>query len=94
MEMGAEVEVEVKYMAENADKKKDGGLSNKKKLECRMKIADLKQICIRPDVVEVHSPFQSSDPTFSNFIFAHKDPLCIDHLSSSWRNINLHFPIS
>ena len=42
MEMGAEVEVEVKYMAENADKKKDGGLSNKKKLECRIKIADLK----------------------------------------------------
>ena len=83
MEMGAEVEVEVKYMAENADKKKDGGLSNKKKLECRMKIADLKQICIK-----------SSDPAVSNFIFAHKDPLRIDHLSSSWRNINLHFPIS
>jgi hypothetical protein len=27
-----------------ADKKKDGGLSNKKKLERRMKIADLKQM--------------------------------------------------
>ncbi|CAD6253591.1 unnamed protein product [Miscanthus lutarioriparius] len=61
--MGAKVEVEVEYMLEKADKKKDGGLSNKKKLECRMKIADLKQICIRPDVVEVHSPFQKvEDP--------------------------------
>jgi len=84
VEMGVEVEVEVEYMPEKADKKKDGGLSNKKKPECRMKIADLKQICIRPDVVEVHSPFQSSDPAVSNFIFAHKDPLRIDHLSSSW----------
>ena len=44
VEMGAEVEVEVEveYMSEKADKKKDGGLSNKKKLECRIKIADLK----------------------------------------------------
>ena len=83
MEMEAEVEVEVEYMPEKADKKKDGGLSNKKKPECRMKIADLKQICIK-----------SSDPAVSNFIFAHKDLLHIDHLSSSWRNINLNFPNS
>ncbi|CAD6253618.1 unnamed protein product [Miscanthus lutarioriparius] len=56
------VEVEVEYMPEKADKKKDGGLSNKKKLECRMKIADLKQICIRPDVVEkVKDPLQKGN---------------------------------
>ena len=40
MEMGAKVEVEVEHVPEKADKKKDGGLSNKKKLECRIKIAD------------------------------------------------------
>jgi len=52
------VEVDVEYMPEKADKKKDGGLSNKKKrLERRMKIVDLKQICNIPEVVEVHSSF-------------------------------------
>jgi hypothetical protein len=48
------VEVEVEYVPEKADKK-DGGMSNKKKLESRMKITHLKQICNRPDVVEVRS---------------------------------------
>jgi len=42
VEMEAEVEAEVEYMPEKANKKKDGGLSNKKKLECKMKIAELK----------------------------------------------------
>ena len=65
---------------QEANKKKEGGLSNKKKkLERRMKIAELKQICNRPDVVEVHSSFQSSEPTASSFIFADKNPLRIDH---------------
>jgi hypothetical protein len=54
VEVEVEVEVEAEYVPEKADKK-DGGLSNKKKLESRMKITDLKQICNRPDVVEVHS---------------------------------------
>jgi hypothetical protein len=47
VEMGMEVDVE--YVSEEA---------KKKQLERRMKIADLKQICNRPDVVEVHSSFQ------------------------------------
>jgi hypothetical protein len=50
------LEVDVEYVPEKADKK-DGGLSNKKKLERRMKIVDLKQICKIPDVLEVHSSF-------------------------------------
>ena len=40
--MTIRVEVDVEYVPERANKKKDGGLSNKKKLECRIKIADLK----------------------------------------------------
>ena len=56
--MTIRVKVDVEYMPEKADKKKDGGLSNKKKkLERRMKIVDLKQICNIPEVVEVHSSF-------------------------------------
>jgi hypothetical protein len=54
VETGVDVEVEVEYVLEKVDKK-DGGLSNKKKLESRMKITNLKQICNRPDVVEVRS---------------------------------------
>lgn len=69
---------------QEANKKKEGGLSNKKKkLERRMKIAELKQICNRPDVVEVQSSFQSSEPAASSFIFADKNSLRIYHLSSS-----------
>jgi len=48
-----------------------------------MKIAELKQICNRPDVVEVHSCSQLSEPAASSFIFADKIPLRMDHLSSS-----------
>jgi splicing factor 3B subunit 2 len=54
---------------QEAQKKKEGGLSNKKKkLERRMKIAELKQICNRPDVVEVLSSFQSSHPAATNLL--------------------------
>ena len=55
--MTIRVKVDVEYMPEKADKKKDGGLSNKKRLERRMKIVDLKHICNIPEVVEVHSSF-------------------------------------
>jgi hypothetical protein len=58
-----------------------------------MKIAELKQICNRPDVVEVRSSFQSSEPTASSFIFADKNPLSIDHLSSSHISFFFFFPI-
>lgn len=62
---------------QEAQKKKEGGLSNKKKkLERRMKIAELKQICNRPDVVEVLSSFQSSYPTATNLI-AHQQILTL-----------------
>jgi len=59
--------------AHEANKKKDGGLSNKKKkLERRMKIADLKQICNRPDVVEVWDA-TAADPKLLVYLKAYKN---------------------
>lgn len=67
------------------DKKQDmqkvGGLPNKKNLEHRMKIAELKQICYRPDIIEVLSSFPFSDPAVSNLIADQQLLCCQVHLS-------------
>ncbi|CAL4966231.1 unnamed protein product [Urochloa decumbens] len=58
---------------QEAQKKKEGGLSNKKKkLERRMKIAELKQICNRPDVVEVWDA-TAADPKLLVYLKAYRN---------------------
>ncbi|CAN6192333.1 unnamed protein product, partial [Urochloa humidicola] len=58
---------------QDAQKKKEGGLSNKKKkLERRMKIAELKQICNRPDVVEVWDA-TAADPKLLVYLKAYRN---------------------
>ncbi|MBA0568657.1 hypothetical protein Golob_006134, partial [Gossypium lobatum] len=53
--------------------KEKGGLSNKKKkLQRRMKIAELKQICSRPDVVEVWDA-TAADPKLLVFLKAYRN---------------------
>ncbi|VAI51928.1 unnamed protein product [Triticum turgidum subsp. durum] len=58
---------------ETQQKKKEGGISNKKKkLEQRMKIAELKQICNRPDVVEVWDA-TASDPKLLVYLKSYRN---------------------
>ncbi|KAK8456285.1 hypothetical protein SEVIR_4G303400v4 [Setaria viridis] len=58
---------------QEAQKKKEGGLSNKKKkMERRMKIAELKQICNRPDVVEVWDA-TAADPKLLVYLKAYRN---------------------
>lgn len=59
--------------AQEAQQKKDGGVSNKqKKLQRRMKIAELKQICARPDVVEVWDA-TASDPKLLVYLKSYRN---------------------
>ncbi|XP_031260085.1 splicing factor 3B subunit 2-like [Pistacia vera] len=58
---------------EQDDQQKEKGLSNKKKkLQRRMKIAELKQICSRPDVVEVWDA-TAADPKLLVFLKAYRN---------------------
>ncbi|KAJ6728622.1 SPLICING FACTOR 3B SUBUNIT 2-LIKE, partial [Salix koriyanagi] len=58
---------------EEDNEQKEKGVSNKKKkLQRRMKIADLKQICSRPDVVEVWDA-TSADPKLLVFLKSYKN---------------------
>ncbi|WOG85203.1 hypothetical protein DCAR_0104391 [Daucus carota subsp. sativus] len=58
---------------QDAPEKEKGGISNKKKkLQRRMKIAELKQICSRPDVVEVWDA-TSSDPKLLVFLKSYRN---------------------
>lgn len=55
------------------DQKEKGGVSNKKKkLQRRMKIAELKQICSRPDVVEVWDA-TAADPKLLVFLKSYRN---------------------
>ncbi|CAO2046947.1 unnamed protein product, partial [Urochloa humidicola] len=59
--------------AQEAQLKKEGGVSNKqKKLQRRMKIAELKQICARPDVVEVWDA-TASDPKLLVYLKSYRN---------------------
>jgi splicing factor 3B subunit 2 len=59
--------------AQDAQQKKEGGVSNKqKKLQRRMKIAELKQICARPDVVEVWDA-TASDPKLLVYLKSYRN---------------------
>lgn len=58
---------------QDAQQKEKGGLSNKKKkLQRRMKIAELKQICSRPDVVEVWDA-TAADPKLLVFLKSYRN---------------------
>uniref|UniRef100_A0A6M2EY29 DUF382 domain-containing protein n=1 Tax=Populus davidiana TaxID=266767 RepID=A0A6M2EY29_9ROSI len=58
---------------EEDNEQKEKGVSNKKKkLQRRMKIADLKQICSRPDVVEVWDA-TSADPKLLVFLKSYRN---------------------
>jgi splicing factor 3B subunit 2 len=58
---------------QGTQQKKEGGLSNKqKKLQRRMKIAELKQICNRPDVVEVWDA-TASDPSLLVYLKSYRN---------------------
>ncbi|KAF8691804.1 hypothetical protein HU200_040206 [Digitaria exilis] len=59
--------------AQEDQQKKEGGVSNKqKKLQRRMKIAELKQICARPDVVEVWDA-TASDPKLLVYLKSYRN---------------------
>ncbi|MCI30849.1 splicing factor 3B subunit 2, partial [Trifolium medium] len=58
---------------ENDNEQKEKGVSNKKKkLQRRMKIAELKQISSRPDVVEVWDA-TSADPKLLVFLKSYRN---------------------
>ncbi|KAM7525115.1 hypothetical protein LguiA_015017 [Lonicera macranthoides] len=58
---------------QEAQQKEKGGVSNKKKkLQRRMKIAELKQICSRPDVVEVWDA-TSADPKLLVYLKSYRN---------------------
>ncbi|GKV45859.1 hypothetical protein SLEP1_g52892 [Rubroshorea leprosula] len=57
---------------DNQQKEKGGVSNKKKKLQRRMKIAELKQICSRPDVVEVWDA-TAADPKLLVFLKAYRN---------------------
>nr|GME00746.1 splicing factor 3B subunit 2 [Ipomoea batatas] len=57
---------------DNQQKEKSGISNKKKKLQRRMKIAELKQICFRPDVVEVWDA-TASDPKLLVFLKSYRN---------------------